>query len=207
MINDNSPADNSWSREADALWQQGDRQGAINKILAVINAKPPYLPRSASLQFTYYLFQLQDYVAGENFLSELLQQYPADLEILENRAVMRTRSNKIAGAVTDFQQVVAQNLDAVNAWDGLASALHQLQRWDEARRAGEESLIRKDRKAEAAYLYEELTVTWPNVSPQVWDGQHDGSDVIAFSLWGSNPRYLRGAVRNLQEASVVYPGL
>jgi hypothetical protein len=25
-------------------------------------------------------------------------------------------------------------------------------------------------------------------------------------LWGDNPRYLRGAVRNLQEASVVYPG-
>jgi hypothetical protein len=206
MTNDSSPADNSWSREADALWQQGDRQAAINKILAVLNAKPPYLPRSAGLQFTYFLFQLQDFVAAESFLSELLQQYPADLEILENRAVMRVRSNKIAEAVTDFQQVVAQNPEAVNAWDGLASALHQLKRWDEAQRAGEESLVRKDRKAEAAYLYEELTVNWPNVSPQVWDGQNQGSDVIAFSLWGSNPRYLRGAVRNLQEASVVYPG-
>jgi tetratricopeptide (TPR) repeat protein len=158
LTNDSSSADNSWSHEADALWQQGDRQGAINKILAVLNAKPPHLPRLAGLQFTYYLFQLQDYVSGENLLSELLQQYPADLEILENRAVMRSRSSKIAGAVADFQQVVAQNPDAVNAWDGLASALHQLKRWDEARRAGEESLVRKDRRAEAVYLYEELMV-------------------------------------------------
>jgi hypothetical protein len=206
LKNDNSPADNSWSQDADALWQQGDRQSAINKILAVITANPPHVPRSASLQFVYYLFQLQDYATGEKVLSDLLRKYPADLEILENRAVMRIQSNKIAGAVIDFQQVVAQNPDAVNAWDGLASALHQLHRWDEARRAGEESLVRKDLKAEAAYLYEELRVDWPSVSPQVWDGQNNGSDVIAFSLWGSSPRYLRGAVRNLQEVPLVYPG-
>jgi tetratricopeptide (TPR) repeat protein len=206
MTDDNSLAANGWNREADALWQQGDRQGAINKILAVIRAKPPEIPRSASLQFAYYLFQLQDFVTGEKVLSDLLQQYPADLEILENRAVMRTRSNKIVGAAEDFQQVVAQNPNAVNAWDGLASALHQLRRWDEARRAGEESLVRKDRQCEAAYLYEDLGVNWPDVAPQVWDDQNSGSDVIAFSLWGTNPRYLRGAVRNLQEVPLVYPG-
>lgn len=204
---DNSfSADTSWDRDADALWQRGDRQAAINRLLAVINAQPPHLPRSAGLQFVYYLFQLQDYATGENFLSGLLQQYPNDLEILENRAVMRIRINKVAGAVADFQQVVAQNPDAVNAWDGLTSALAQLQRWDEARRAGEESLVRKDRKCEAAYLYEELMVSWPDVTPQVWDSQHHGRDVITFSVWGNNPRYLRGAIRNLQEVATLYPG-
>jgi GR25 family glycosyltransferase involved in LPS biosynthesis len=205
-IDNNLSANTNWDRVADALWQQGDRQGAINKILAVVNATPSNVPRSIGLQFAYYLFQLQDYATGEKVLSGLLQQYPSDLEILENRAVMRNRSNKVAGAVEDFQQVVAQNPDAVNAWDGLASALHQLKRWDEARRAGEESLVRKDRRAEAAYLYEELRVNWPDVSPQVWDDRNSGSDVIAFSLWGSSPRYLRGAVRNLQELPLVYPG-
>jgi tetratricopeptide (TPR) repeat protein/GR25 family glycosyltransferase involved in LPS biosynthesis len=205
-IDNNLPVNNNWDQVADALWQQGDRQGAINKILAVITANLPLMPRSAGLQFAYYLFQLQDYATGEKVLSDLLKQYPADLEILENRAVMRTRINKMAGAATDFQQVVVQNPGAVNAWDGLASALHQLQRWDEAQRAGEESLVRKDHRAEAAYLYEELRVNWPDVSPQVWDGQNSGSDVIAFSLWGNNPRYLRGAVRNLQEAPIIYPG-
>ena len=68
MTNDNSPTDNSWSREADSLWQQGDRQGAINKVLGVITANLPQLPRSASLQFAYYLFQLQDYAVGERVL-------------------------------------------------------------------------------------------------------------------------------------------
>jgi tetratricopeptide (TPR) repeat protein/GR25 family glycosyltransferase involved in LPS biosynthesis len=196
----------SWNKDADALWQQGDRQGAINQILAVINASSPKIPRSAGLQFAYYLFQLQDYNAAEKLLSELLAQSPTDLELLENRAVMRIRANKMAEAVTDFQQVVDQNPDAVNAWDGLANALSKMQRWPEAQQAGEESLQRKDQKCEAAYLYEDSTVSLPGVSPQVWDSQNHGSDVIAFSLWGNNPRYLRGAVRNLQEAPLVYPG-
>jgi GR25 family glycosyltransferase involved in LPS biosynthesis len=191
----------NWDRDADALWKRGDRQGAINKILAVINTNPPQIPRSAGMQFVYYLFQMQDYATAEKMLSELLLQNPTDLELLENRAVMRIRNNKTNEAVADFQQVVAQNPDAVNAWDGLANALYKIQRWDEAQKAGEESLQRKDRLAVT-----ELAIDWPDVSPQVWDAAQQGIDVIAFSLWGSNPRYLRGAVRNLLEAPLVYPG-
>jgi hypothetical protein len=33
-----------------------------------------------------------------------------------------------------------------------------------------------------------------------------GADVIAFSLWGSNPRYTAGAVRNAELARTIYPG-
>jgi hypothetical protein len=83
---DNTVSTVDWNCEADLLWKQGDRQGAINKILAVITANPPHVTRSASLQFVYYLFQLQDYVTGEKVLSDLLRKYPADLEILEKLA-------------------------------------------------------------------------------------------------------------------------
>jgi hypothetical protein len=191
----------NWNQEADALWQKGDRQGAINKILQVINANSPEIPRSAGMQFVYYLFQLEDYATAEKLLSDLLIQNPTDLELLENRAVMRIRINKTAEAIGDFQQVVAQNPDAVNAWDGLANALYKLRRWAEAQQAGEESLQRKDQMAVT-----DLAIDWPDVSPQVWDAAQQGIDVIAFSLWGNNPRYLRGAMRNLQEAPLVYPG-
>jgi hypothetical protein len=192
----------NWNQEADALWKHGDRQGAINKILAVINANPPQIPRSAGMQFVYYLFQIQDYATAEKMLSELLQQSPDDLELLENRAVMRIRINKTNEAIVDFQQVVAQNPDAVNAWDGLANALYKIKRWSEAQKAGEESLQRKDRLG----VVTDLQIDWPDVSPQAWDATQQGVDVIAFSLWGSNPRYLRGAVRNLLEAPSIYPG-
>jgi tetratricopeptide (TPR) repeat protein len=197
-----SPDTLDWNREADALWKKGDRQGAINQILDVINANPSQIPRSTAMQFIYYLFQLQDYATAEKVLSDLLGQNPADLEALENRAVMRIRLNKMVEAVVDFRQVVEQKPDAVNAWDGLANALYRLQRWQEAQHAGEQSLQRKDQMCKAA----DLTIDWPDVSPQVWDAAQSGQDIIAFSLWGSSPRYLRGAVRNLQEAPLVYPG-
>jgi tetratricopeptide (TPR) repeat protein len=197
-----SPDTIDWNRAADALWKQGDRQGAINQILAVINANSPQIPRSTAMQFIYYLFQLQDYATAEKVLSDLLGQNPADLEALENRAVMRIRLNKMVEAVVDFRQVVEQKPNAVNAWDGLANALYRLQRWEEAQHAGEQSLQRKDQMCKAA----DLTIDWPDVSPQVWDAAQSGQDIIAFSLWGSSPRYLRGAVRNLQEAPLVYPG-
>jgi tetratricopeptide (TPR) repeat protein len=192
----------NWHLEADELWQQGDQQGAIDKILVVINNAAPALPRSTAMQFVYYLFQLQDYATAEKVLSDLLQQNPTDLEALENRAVMRIRINKTTEAIADFQNVVGQNPNAVNAWDGLANALYQVQRWREAQRAGEESLQRKDQLCGET----DLIIDWPDVSPQVWDAAQQGIDVIAFSLWGNSPRYLRGAVRNLQEASSVYPG-
>jgi GR25 family glycosyltransferase involved in LPS biosynthesis len=208
-IDRSAPVAANWNQEADALWKQGDRQGAINKILAAINVNPPHIPRSAGMQFVYYLFQMQDYATAEKLLSELLLQNPTDLELLENRAVMRIRIDKTNEAVADFQQVVAQNPDAVNAWDGLANALYKIRRWNEAQKAGEESLLRKDRLVVtnlAIASGASGAIDWPNILPQVWDAAQQGMDVIAFSLWGNNPRYLRGAVRNLQEAPLVYPG-
>jgi hypothetical protein len=36
--------------------------------------------------------------------------------------------------------------------------------------------------------------------------QHSGSKVISFSLWGSDPLYTEGAIRNADIATLVYPG-
>jgi tetratricopeptide (TPR) repeat protein/GR25 family glycosyltransferase involved in LPS biosynthesis len=194
--------DNDWNRKSDILWQQGDRQGAINTVLAEINAGMPKISRPAGLKFSYYLFQLQDYQGAARVLTDLVQQNPADWELLENRAVLLLRLGKATEAVTDFQQVATQAPDRVNAWDGLTNALYQLQRWSEAEQAGSVALFRKDR----LLVTTDLAIDWPQISVTAWDMQRFGRDVIAFSLWGQNPRYLRGAIRNLQEAPVVYPG-
>ena len=38
------------------------------------------------------------------------------------------------------------------------------------------------------------------------DREERSRNVIAFSLWGSNPRYLRGALTNATVARYLYPG-
>jgi hypothetical protein len=195
----------NWQQQAQSLWDAGDRQGAIQTILAVINQGMAQgeLPRDPGLRLAYYMFQLGDFVSAEKVLSNLLEKYPADLEILENRAVMRIRAGAVLAAIEDFQAVVRENSTSVNAWDGLTHALYKAEKWPEATQAGEQALILKAQLSRPT----SLLITWPSLSPQDWDQQQNQKqDVIAFSLWGSNPRYLRGAVRNLLEAPTIYPG-
>ncbi len=204
VLPDTAADAHNWKHQAQSKWQRGDTQGAIDEVLAVINRSPKQdkLPLVPCLHLAYYLYQLGDFGAGEEVLTRLLQQYPDDLETLENRAVLRIRTGDLAGAIEDFQLVVQRNPTGVNAWDGLTSALSKLGRWAEAKQAGERAL---DLKADGCQS-PTASLSWPDISPQTWDNQHQGQDIIAFSLWGNNPTYLRGAVRNLLEAPVVYPG-
>jgi Tetratricopeptide repeat len=199
-----SAADN-WQQKAQSRWNLGDKQGAIDEVIAAINqgAQQGELPRSPCLHLAYYLFQLGDFAAGEQVLNQLLQKDPADLEVLENRAIMQIRKGDIVAAARDFQAVVAQNPNSVNAWDGLTNALYRLGKWPEAIQAGEQALQRKDQQCPPPTS--QLS-TGPAMSTQAWDAQNQGQDIISFSLWGNNPVYLRGAVSNLLEAPIVYPG-
>ncbi len=195
----------NWQQQAQSLWDAGDRQGAIQSILTVINQglAQGKLPRDPGLRLAYYLFQLGDFGSAEKVLSDLLEKYPEDLEILENRAVMRICAGAVLAAIADFQSVVRENPTSVNAWDGLTHALYKVEKWPEATQAGQQALTLKAQLSRPT----SLPITWPSISPPEWDQQQSHKqDAIAFSLWGSNPRYLRGAVRNLLEAPTIYPG-
>ena len=128
---------------AQQLWDQGQQQAAIDQLLLPINAAQPAIPRQLGLQLVYYIFQLGDLSGAELFLRRLLQVHPEDVEILENLAVMLGRQGKAAEAAPCFEQVVARSPGNVNAWDGLAASLARLERFAEARAAGERSLALK----------------------------------------------------------------
>jgi hypothetical protein len=193
-----------WIPEADRLWQQQQYQAAINQVLAVINqSKETKPPRTPGLQFVYYLFLLGDLQAAERYVAELAKHYPDDAEILENYAVVLNRRFKdVDQSIALLQRVVTLKPESLNAWDGLASGLSRVKRFEEARLAGEKALLLKDAQVS------EPTPDWqlPKLSPQEYDVNRSGKDVIAFSLWGANPRYLRGALRNLLLVPDLYAG-
>jgi tetratricopeptide (TPR) repeat protein len=189
---------------AQQLWEQGQQQAAIDRLLLPINAAKPAIPRQLGLQLVYYIFQLGDLSWAELFLRRLLQVHPDDLEILENLALMLGRQGKAAEAAPCFEQVVARSPGNVNAWDGLAASLARLERFAEARAAGERSLALKTKAALPLQGWQP-----PAGSPQQHlerPGRQQLRDVIAFSIWGSNPRYLRGALRNALLIPDLYPG-
>ncbi|MFO7629040.1 MAG: tetratricopeptide repeat protein, partial [Prochlorococcaceae cyanobacterium] len=199
-----APPAGNWQSDVQALWEQGQQQAAIDRLLERINAALPAIPRLLGLQLVYYIFQLGDLPGAERFLRQLLQVHPQDQEILENLAVVLSRQGKAAEAAPCFEQVVARSPGSVNAWDGLAASLSRLERYGEARAAGERSLALKTEAARPLPHWQP-----PAGTPQQHlerPGREQRRDLIAFSIWGTNPRYLRGALRNALLIPELYPG-
>jgi len=90
-------------------------------------------------------------------------------------------------------------LDAI---DGLAHAYGKLDDLANSRLYGEKSLLIKDGRAQSPPSGFQL----PGASPPPFRIDRAEENVIAFSLFGNQPRYLRGAVKNAFIATGLYPG-
>ena len=190
--------------QAQALWEQGRKDDAIRHLVTVINQTPKKLPRNCCLQLAFYLFQGKQFRSAETVLTEYLRQNPEDYEALENRGIMRSRMGNNPAAYTDFKTVVTYRPESANAWDALTAASARLGKYEEAQTSGAKVLALKDQSCLPQNL---VSIQLPNISPTQWDKEHQHKkDIISFSLWGNNPIYLRGAIRNLLETPKLYPG-
>ncbi len=199
-------AHDNWQPDVQALWDQGRRQAALDLLLQRINATQPAVPRLLGLQLVYYVYSLGDLPGTECFLRQLLRVHPNDPEMLENLAVVAGLQGRHEEAVTLFERVLALAGDAVpaNVWDGLTTSLPKLERYDEARSAGERALAQKTAAAQPLPGWRPPAITPRRHLER--PGQERRRDVISFSLWGGNPRYLRGALRNALLIPELYPG-
>jgi len=101
--------------------------------------------------------------------------------------------------VRELLEIAPENAMALGT---LASSLSSVGDYDAARAAGTKTLLTKDSQNTAK------TGNWklPSTLPSRWISNPTKKNVISFSLWGSNPRYLRGAIDNVLAGPVVYPG-
>jgi tetratricopeptide (TPR) repeat protein len=191
-----------WQQDVQALWDRDQRHEAIQLLLSRINGCLPDRPLIASKQFSLYLFLLGQYQASDQVLLELRRRCPDDLELLETQAVVRCRLGRYQEAVEGYEAFLrlSPGVSSVNVWDGLANARSKLGQYSEAVHAGEQSLRLKDAETRALPDWQ-----LPAGLPQAWLKGHPGASVIAFSLWGANPRYLRGLLRNLLLIPELYP--
>ena len=191
-----------WHAEAHRCWLSGNRQEAVQIAVKHINTFGPDKPASLVLQLAYYLFLLNDYQSAVTILEYQFLRTPDHLEIALNLAVCYSRLNRHEEAVGQANAVLAMQPDNVVAWDILANALHGLGRLPEASMAGTRALELKDR---ASGSPKAGWILLPEGSPRNYARQDGKSDVIAFSLWGNNPRYLRGAIQNILLAPKFFP--
>ncbi|MGY0195899.1 tetratricopeptide repeat protein [Leptothrix sp. BB-4] len=198
-----------WHAPAHQAWQAQQRQQALDLLLVAINQHGPVKPLAMVLQLAYYLFLLGDPAAAAHFLELQRPHAPQDPQLLLNLAVCLSRSGQDAQAVERARDYLAIRPDDPVVHDVLCKCLRELGRDDEARAAGTRALMLKDaaaRPAPAGWRVPPAgAAAWLQRAGLRYAGQ-ERRDVVAFSLWGSGARYLRGMVHNLVELPKVYPG-
>lgn len=192
-----SGAPKGWDEVAHGHWKAGNRRDAIQRVLAAINETPSKPAKPLLAQFAYYLFLLPDYPAAAEVLGRAHALYPEDMEIHVNLATAQSRAKQYEAAIATAEAYIARGGQDPNVYDMLAHSTYRLGRFEEAKAAGAQALAFKDEKAVAPRGLK--------LKPVPGD-VNARARVIAFSLWGSNPRYLRGALHNVLAARNIYPG-
>ncbi|MBI5275027.1 MAG: tetratricopeptide repeat protein [Burkholderiales bacterium] len=191
-----------WDSAAHALWQQGQRQEAINAVLAVINRAPEVKPVDLVLQLAYYVFLVGDPGAAARFLQRARAQHPKHFEVLINLAACLHRTGRFAESLACADEALVLRPDDIRVLDTRCTVLARLGRHAEASEAGSRVLQLKDETTSPPDPAWRL----PDATVADWVAMPGKRPVIAFSLWGDKPRYLRGALDNMLGAARIYPG-
>ena len=189
----------SWDSPSHELWVAGEKREAIQSMVDVLNQASTNKNKEYFLQLAYYLFLISDFKSCYTVLEQCLKAYPKDIEVLQNIAVALGKTGQYTEAIAYAKQVVELDPDNFLVWDTLASNYYRIGQYDLSAQAGTTSLTLKDKK----YGAPDPNWTVPNSNPQAYAAGKQ--NVISFALWGDNPRYLYGALRNVLLAPDLYP--
>ena len=197
-----------WHTAAHSLWEQGHTEAALQACVAAVNEQSGQGQPAAALfdQLGYYFFVQGHHAQALIMMDQSHRLAPDNADTLRHLSVLNGRLRKHARAVSWAQKALKLAPEDPVCLDMLASALPHLNRFSEARAAGTRALIEKDQRAMAQARPRR---DWQLAAPRPSAGQHRiGTlpNVVAFSLWGTQPRYLRGALRNALQAPQVLPG-
>jgi tetratricopeptide (TPR) repeat protein len=187
-----------WDQDAHSLWVEGQREPAIVKVVEKLNATRP-MPRGLFAQIGYYTYLVGNYEETVKFLTYCLQQLGPNSEIQKNLATALQKLRRHDEALTHLLASTDVPQDNPDVCD-LACAIYTAKGDGEnAKRYGEWSLLAKDRNAK-------VPAGLALVKPEARPSSHAaGVNVVAFSLWGQHPRYLRSALRNAMVMGDIYP--
>lgn len=149
-----------------------------------------------------YHFSSGQHEEALEVLRELRKQAPDDVELIENTGVLLRLLGRQEEAIEALLEAHRRDPERFNVCDALAHSYASTGNRDETLRFGKLSLERKDRLAASLPKLREL----PSPTPEPFRHDSGKKHVISFSLWGNHPRYLRGAIRNVQAAFDLYPG-
>lgn len=139
---------------------------------------------------------------GIALLRECAARFPDNPAVAENLGVFLLEAGDPGGAAEGARRALELGSDSPNVHDCLCDALSQLGRLDEAVIAGRHALEAKDRR----FGGRAPLIDVPTSRPQPFNPGNPAENVIAYCLWGDNPRYLVPMAENVRIAPHLFPG-
>ena len=173
----------TWNREASALWAAGQSDAAVKLCLEALDADPAP-DADAFIQPGFYLFQMERFDVGTRVLERAVAKFPDHPMILLSLGSSYSRWRKHKRAIPLIERFLALGIIDASAYDALAMSCSSTGDTIRARIFGTLALNEKDALTKDRHGSPAL-----NPASDVTRRRK----IIAFSLFGSHPRYLRGA--------------
>jgi hypothetical protein len=184
---------------AHAAYARGDLEETIHLQRKIIAAGPPDADDALFLALAFYA--AQDLDGGIATLRDAVGQCPGHAGLWENLGVFLLTSGDAAGAVDACRTAQTLGSTSPNVLDCLSESLLRLGRHADAVEAGRAALEAKDRMfGERAPI-----VTLPDGPPPPFDPTARDENVIAYSLWGNEQRYLVPLMENVRILPHLFP--
>jgi hypothetical protein len=147
------------------------------------------------------LFASRDMPAAIRVLRDYLTDFPENPALHENLAVCLVSSGQFEAAVDACGRALAFGSNSANVHDCLCDALNNLGRSGEAIGAGRAALEAKDLRFGGRTPIAPL----PTVPPPPFNPANPAENVIAYSLWGNEPRYLVPLLESVRILPHLFP--
>lgn len=201
-----SDATDTGKLRADArrLYQSGNFDEAIGLLREALARLDPSSPERSGVEkgLATYLFTRGDFAGAAELFRSAKDKASDDLEAVENLGICLIKLKQFREAIAELMEAAKIDPQKANIYDGLAECYSRIGDTEAGRRHGEISLTLKDEEAQRLGQVYPL----PEGSPPRFEFNEPERHIIAFSLWGENPRYIDGAIRNATLAPDIYPG-
>lgn len=151
-------------------------------------------------QFRQAMAQL-DYPLARQCCEKVLIMMPGNMSVLSDYALALMREGNYHKAYKTYLRIAAspQQSQASDTWlDGLAEVCGWLNKTEELREYGHRSLQAADEKFRHGQR-------WPLGEVKPFNPGARDKNIIAFSLYGAQPRYCETLVENIRAAAGLYP--
>lgn len=126
-------------------------------------------------------------------------RFPENAAMQENLGVLLIAANDAPGAIAACEQALALGSDSPNVRDCLCDAYNRIGRTDLAVAAGKASLEAKER----LFTGDALAIA---AAPPPFNPHNPAENVIAYCLWGNEPRYRVPLAENARILPHLFPG-